>query len=390
MKNIKILTLALAGLLGFTACDDDNDSNPVVQQPETFQLNTPALAGNTYDLEHTQSIALTCKQPEYGYTAAVVYYLQMSLDGTWVPATSAEADDATFVELDGSFTTCELAMDATAVNRNIVKLAGYESAADVPADGVTLYVRSRATLASGYECFSNVIELKVQPHYVALVSADPELWYLIGGCIGDGSWGSEIGVSVFPMSPVENGVFDDVTGQGPLTYTGYFPADMGFKLVKIPGKWDDQWGAKADNSITDPVKNDGASGDFKVKTSGYYRIDLDTKKDELIITAVDEADTPKEYTQMLIAGGFNGWAEAEMSPVTTIEGAKNNVWCYDLNATEDTKLLFFQSGWGTKWGGTAFPYGWAAMGGADMEVPAGTYRIIFDHISRYCHFYTVE
>ena len=386
MKKLNILALAFASMLTFTACEDDNDSNPVVLQPTTFQLNTPVLAGNLYDLEQTSSISLTCQQPDYGYTAAVMYYTQMSLTNEWKEATSVEADDATYVELDGSFTTCKLSMDAAAVNRNIVKLAKYESDADVPADGVSLYVRSRAILASGYECYSNVIELKVQPYYIALTAADPELWYLIGGCIGDGSWGSEVGVAVFPMSPVEGGVYDAVTGQGPLTYTGYFPEGGGFKLVKTPGQWADQWGSSANNSIDSPVKNDGGSGDFKVTTSGYYRLDLDTKNDVLTIT---EVDAVKEYDHIMISGDFNGWGtDTMMNPITTVEGVVNHVWYYDLDATGgDTTAKFLYDGWSPNWGATAFPFGWGTNNGANIPVAAGNYRVIFNDIDGYYHFF---
>ena len=386
MKKLNILALAFASMLTFTACEDDNDSNPVVQQPTTFQLNTPALAGNLYDLEQTSSISLTCQQPDYGYTAAVMYYTQMSLTNEWKEATSVEADDATYVELDGSFTTCKLSMDAAAVNRNIVKLAKYESDADVPADGVSLYVRSRAILASGYECYSNVMELKVQPYYIALTAADPELWYLIGGCIGDGSWGSEVGVAVFPMSPVEGGVYDAVTGQGPLTYTGYFPEGGGFKLVKTPGQWADQWGSSANNSIDSPVKNDGGSGDFKVTKSGYYRLDLDTKNDVLTIT---EVDAVKEYDHIMISGDFNGWGtDTMMNPVTTVEGVVNHVWYYDLDATGgDTTAKFLYDGRSPNWGATAFPFGWGTNNGANIPVAAGNYRVIFNDIDGYYHFF---
>ena len=388
MKNNKILTLALASLLTFTACEDDNDSNPIVQQPTTFQLNIPALAGNVYDLEQTSSISLTCQQPDYGYTAAVIYYTQMSLTNEWNEATSVEADDATYVELDASFTTCQLSMDATAVNRNIVKLAGYEGNEDVPTDGVSLYVRSRAILASGYECFSNVIELKVQPYYVALTAADPELWYLIGGCIGDGSWGSEVGVAIFPMSPVEGGIYDAVTGQGPLTYTGYFPEGAGFKLVKTPGQWADQWGSSANNSIDSPVKNDGGSGDFKVSASGYYTITLDTKKDEL---KIEKADNQTVYPHLFIAGDFNGWGtDTQMTAVNVTEGMQghNHIWMFDLDATSgDTTAKFLYDGWSPNWGATGFPFGWGVNNGANIPITAGNYRVIFNDIDGYYHFF---
>ena len=228
--------------------------------------------------------------------------------------------------------------------------------------------------------------MKVQPYYIALTAADPELWYLIGGCIGDGSWGSEVGVAVFPMSPVEGGVYDAVTGQGPLTYTGYFPEGGGFKLVKTPGQWADQWGSSANNSIDSPVKNDGGSGDFKVTKSGYYRLDLDTKNDVLTIT---EVDAVKEYDHIMISGDFNGWGtDTMMNPVTTVEGVVNHVWYYDLDATGgDTTAKFLYDGWSPNWSATAFPFGWGTNNGANIPVAAGNYRFIFNDIDDYYHFF---
>lgn len=61
-----LFTLLLAGLAMFTACTDDRDSNPTVQQPSTFELNMPALGGGVYDLANTDSIRLTYEQPDYG------------------------------------------------------------------------------------------------------------------------------------------------------------------------------------------------------------------------------------------------------------------------------------------------------------------------------------
>lgn len=112
-----LFTLLLAGLAMFTACTDDRDSNPTVQQPSTFELNMPALGGSVYDLANTDSIRLTYEQPDYGYTAPVKYYAQISVSGTWNDATSAEADDATYIEMDGSVTVCEFGAAADLVNK---------------------------------------------------------------------------------------------------------------------------------------------------------------------------------------------------------------------------------------------------------------------------------
>ena len=44
MKNIiKSALLVVMSLFLMTACSDDNDSNPTIQSPTEFKLNTPAL-----------------------------------------------------------------------------------------------------------------------------------------------------------------------------------------------------------------------------------------------------------------------------------------------------------------------------------------------------------
>ena len=50
-----LFTLLLAGLAMFTACTDDRDSNPTVQQPSTFELNMLALEAVQGDLANTDS-----------------------------------------------------------------------------------------------------------------------------------------------------------------------------------------------------------------------------------------------------------------------------------------------------------------------------------------------
>lgn len=71
MKKINILTSILVATALLTACEDDRDSNPTIQEPTTFVLNTPANATyNVYDLNQSKNIELTCTQPDYGYLNA--------------------------------------------------------------------------------------------------------------------------------------------------------------------------------------------------------------------------------------------------------------------------------------------------------------------------------
>ena len=392
-----ILASLLAGVafFGFTSCEDDNDSNPTVSQPESFVLNTPAYAGNVYDLENSDSLELTYSQPAYGFTAAVSYYTQVSMTDEWkntetaADGTEVELDKPKFVELDGYSNKAKTNASAEAIDKAIMKMGGYSSAAEIP-ENAELYVRMRATLASGYECYSNVVKLNVKPYFKAIVAADPELWYLIGACVGDGSWGSEIGTAVYPMSPVEGETYDEVTGQGVLTYTGYFTSDLGgFKIVKTPGEWAEQWGG-TDGDITKPKKKDdaGEGADFKVPTPGYYTITLNTKTNELSIVKVE--NEPAEYATMCISGGFNGWGtDTQMTPVDTWDGAKPHIWKYDLTTDTDTEVKFLvDSSWNPNWGGSGFPYGWGANNGANIPVKAGSYTIIFNDITGYYHFYS--
>ena len=74
MKNIiKSALLVVMSLTLMTACSDDNDSNPTIQSPTEFKLNTPALENTPIDLANSSKIILTCSQPNYGFTASTQY-----------------------------------------------------------------------------------------------------------------------------------------------------------------------------------------------------------------------------------------------------------------------------------------------------------------------------
>ena len=94
-KYIYSALLLLGSLCFFTSCDDDNGSNPTVQQPTSFVLNTPAYSSCLVDLLNTKTLQLSTSQPDYGYTAAVVYRIQVSLTNTWTCSYDEAAADET-------------------------------------------------------------------------------------------------------------------------------------------------------------------------------------------------------------------------------------------------------------------------------------------------------
>ena len=391
MKTLFISTwLLLGGLCFFSACEDDRDSNPVIQQPDTFVLNEPSYLNTTVDLQTSSTSPLTCSQPEYGYTAVVTYQAQVSLTGNFtVSADEADAAEeagnstlkADYALVDGTSTTVTLEVDAAALARQIVRLAGWEEDA-VPATQ-TVYLRLQASVGGAYYCYSNVVKLTVVPYYIKLTDAPIEMWYLIGACIGDGGWTnspSAIGTSIYPMSIVNGYSYDKNTGKGELTFTGYLTPD-GFKLVHtLESSWPDQWGQGA--SFGDFVKNDGGSGNITVPTAGYYTITLDTKNDVLTVEAADI--TPTVYSSMNIAGDFNGWAETDaMNAVNTTDvmAGHNHIWSYTIDATTgDTTCKFLQPGWAPNWGAATFPYGIGTNNGANIPVTAGKWIVTFNDI----------
>lgn len=404
MKNKILLGALLIGITSiFTACTDDNDSNPTLIQPKEFVLNTPAYAAQTVDLKNSSILNLSWSQPKYTEENAPVnatYEVQISPTNSFtVSKEQADADEsgetkADYTALARTETHCTYELTGKELNTALLKLCGWEEN-QVPAN-LDLTVRVASYIAEGTnrlnEVISNPVTIKVKPYYEMLKDADPELWYLIGGCVGDGNWSTganSIGISQIPLCPISTEKYDATTGQGKLTYTGYFTTDQGFKIIKN-NVWDDyEFGSGSGNSIDAPVlklNNGGAGGgDFKVPANGYYTITLDTKALDLSIKAA--ANDPTEYASVCITGTINNWADAAMSPVDTWTGAKPHVWKYDLTIDENKEVKFKIAGsWDTNWGATGFPYGWGTNNGANIPVKAGSYTVLFNDITGYYTF----
>ena len=158
MKNIiKSALLVVMSLFLMTACSDDNDSNPTIQSPTEFKLNTPALQNTPIDLANSSKIMLTCSQPNYSYTASVQYTVQVATDENMTDA----------VELSETSTSAKVAINAPSLASaltNIYVEKG-KTEADFPMD-VKAYFRLKAnivtsngTVVEGTEILSNVVSL---------------------------------------------------------------------------------------------------------------------------------------------------------------------------------------------------------------------------------------
>ena len=201
--------------------------------------------------------------------------------------------------------------------------------------------------------------------------AKPDLWYLVGSCIGDGSWGNDpanIGTALIPM-------YTEAEDFTVLTYAGYFNAGQGFKLIHQPGNWDEQWGMK-DGEF---VKNDGGSSNIVVPADGYYLVTYDMGNETLTVTPYD--GIVGVYSMMGMPGGYQDWNPGGtlMNPMSTV--VENHDWMAVMTFEENTELKFAaDGGWAVNWGGPTFPVGVGVQNGANIPVEAGSYRIVFNDI----------
>ena len=399
MKTIfkSTILMAAAGLLLFTSCKDDNESNPVLTQPTAFVLNNIDVTGNV-DLEKSTSVTLTWSQPtpynDYNTAMVPTYTIEVSPTGSFNQAFDVNAEDNTgadFFALDETYSNgLGAEVNTETLNRMLLQLLGWTEATVPATQQVSFRVKSAvrdASFREYYPIYSNVINLTTVPYYVELKPADPEIWWLIGADIADGSWGGDMGKCVIPMQTIDGAEYDKKTGQGEIQWIGYLGGN-GFKLRgALDDGWASQWGQG--DAFGSYVKNDGGSGNITVPEAGLYKVTLNTQKDELTIAAFD--GSAPVYSGMAISGSFNDWGDTPMTPCST--GWENHDWyiTYEFAAGDEVKIKQADS-WDFNKGGAFINYSqgmyvYGVGNGANLVIAeAGTYMIIFNDITGYIRF----
>ncbi|MDE6821765.1 SusF/SusE family outer membrane protein [Bacteroides acidifaciens] len=259
-KPFNILLATTFALPLFMACETDTDSNPVLNEPDTFTLNTPAYAANNvYDLKNAKSVELTCCQPDYGFPAATTYKVHASFDQEFTEAT--EEAKANYTELETIHSTARMNVNASELNNALLDLwtAVNGEQAELPAQPIAVYIRLKANISGSNkgECVSNVIGL---PNVLISKStgslAPPKTMFIVGSML-DAAW------KVWkPMAGVYgmDGQFYSMI---------YFDANSEFKF----GTKENEYIGINDNRVTVADKaGAGISGNdnFVVENAGWY------------------------------------------------------------------------------------------------------------------------
>ncbi|MDR1523737.1 MAG: SusF/SusE family outer membrane protein [Tannerella sp.] len=319
--NNKWIILPVALLFVFASCEDDRSSNPVLHNPVKFVLNTPAYAiGAVYDLEKASHIELTCSQPDYGFTAATVYSVQVSLNGDF----TAEGNS---VVLPTTYNTAKMQVDASelAVAQTTLALAGGKAESDFPLVS-RLDIRLKATLTNGAgEIYSNPVTLEqVRTVFALSPVVLPSTMYVAGSGIGEWDWANSI-----EMIPTWN-------NNGTFWHILYCEAgaEMKFNIEKA---WDGvEFGSSA-TLIDNANAGLGGDGNLQVTHAGWYLAVVRSTVEGREIKYSISFEKPDVY---LIGGtGYNGeWSVLEQNLFTVPDGRDGYFVSPPFSSTNEVRI----------------------------------------------------
>ena len=349
MKNIlKSTLLLMCGAFILASCADDNDSNPVLQKPTSFVLNTPALATNgTYDLANSTSVELTCTQPNYGFPITTNYTIEV--------ATKADMSNAT--KMSTSFKTAKIDVDAAEMAAALTEqaLKDGKTEADFPID-IPVYIRAKATpitamgseidsLNHSYAIESNVITLKHVHLAFSLPPVNlPEHIYITGN-FNNWSWDN-------PLDMVM------VNGSNHVYWHLVYIDDSGIKF-NTTKKWDgNEKGfagitVNASSELGSEIKSH--DGNIASSNPGWYLMIVDAKVEGRDIKYDVTFNKPQVY---LIGTATSGdWTENQADQLFTVPTTKEGQFvspAFAKNTTGDGGLRAYVKLPGTDWWKTEF------------------------------------
>ncbi len=282
MKKISILMTAAAVACGWmTSCK--SDTQPRLDKPTEFVLNTPALANQTYILQEgeqdgeeiTTSIELTVSQPNYGLGVVTQYEVQASLDGEFNDAVLDEngtvTSPATYQSLRTVNTQAKIDVSAFDMSVAINALNGItekdqedyfnQEFAGKPQE---VYVRVHAYIPNApySSIYSNVIKLSIVPYFAVAV---PGSIWMIGAYTG---WSIDNPSPLVLVTEAENAI-------GSKVYTATIDIEAGanpgaFRFYTELGDWEN-------NSIGSQVEDAGVNVSIDPDTNTYEGEAVDGK-----------------------------------------------------------------------------------------------------------------
>lgn len=319
MKRFYIIASLLIGAVAFSACEEKL-AEPVLNDPTEFVLNNPVLMNQPCDLAKSDYIELVCSQPDYGFTAATTYQVQVSLDGKFENAFDAKKITGDHVTIGVNYTNTRINVSAAEIAIALTQLRSVILTAedpDITEDEMKAkfpfetpaYVRVKASLSkSGKgEIYSNVVTFKNLnvPYSLPEVFVPKELF--IVGQYNGWDWGT-----AFDFIPAYDNKMDGKGKEGTFWRILYLP-EGGFK-VNAAKVWD---GGEVGYVKDDPLftykdnANSGLTasddGNMVVTKAGWYIVVARLAVDGRDIKYTFEINEPNVYLIGSVAG-MTDWA----------------------------------------------------------------------------------
>ena len=362
-------------LVAFVGCSTDRDENPILTVPATegsFELYAPGITANTIDLDNSDTLTFKANQPNYGYTAPIIYMMEFAATEDGTTWSSWQATETTNEDpLAISIPTKEI---AGAITSGLVELGRVETdfplAAQVKAR-VHAYLRGLAETTSIY---SQEIKFTATTSYV--LPPVPSLkFYMIGAL--SGNWDPTVaqGALFYPE------------GADVYTYTTKFTGAWDLKIWGeedlIAKNWDNAYGCvtDGDNSPQGTIINEKAQA-ISAPSAEYYTFTFDKHHMSYSWTLLDSQD-PAEYTSISLIGNFNDWADdVDLTQVTP-----HNWYIEHTFTTDDVEFKFranhaWDINWGAAWTVSSEEFAAIGVGGGDnIKCAKGTYRFYINDIT---------
>lgn len=283
MKRFYIIASLLVAALAFSACEDQ-DATPVFQEPTEFVLNEPVLKDNFIDLASSESLELAVSQPDYGFTAAVTYKVQISKSGQFTSKFDEKKVTGDYVEIGVDFTTARMTVPASEIAIALTQLRMVDLVAEDPdideeamkakfpyETPATIRVVASLTASGKGEIISNTVSLAdIRCPYSLPEVYVPKEFFIIGD-YNNWDWGS-----AFDMVPAYDEEPLGKAKSGTYWRLLYLP-EGGFK-VNGAKDWDGgEVGYVKDDPLYTYVDNAGAGvgesgGNIAIANAGWYLV----------------------------------------------------------------------------------------------------------------------
>lgn len=351
MKNtiINKLLLAVIMIFGLVSCEDrdiitiDNQAAPIVMDLSAENL--------FLDKNFPQNPTLTVSWDRATYTVPVEvkYHVEISSAASFTnPYLLAQTTQSV---TNVSFTNKEM--------NEATKRIGL-----VPFKSQKMYFRVTSYLGEQVQKQqSNVTSINITP-YLASPTYDFADLYLIGDATAGGWDNAATNGNLLPMLKTAD--------PAKYTFTGLFKAG-GFKMIKVKGSWDAQFGLGA---AAGQLSTDGGSGDIKVLTEGYYKLTVDTAA--LTYTFEPVTAPAMTYTSISIIGSVNGNWDTDTQ--LTQSSFDPHLWTKSgVSLTEGEFKFRANNSWDTSWGTNSEFFGTATINGANIPLTSEwTYDVYFN------------